>query len=100
MAAGCVCVDNVFDIEGSNKMCVKVKKPLFFNGKQRFYGPSGEIRTPGILNPNQAPYQLGHTRIINYSIRPFRNFHSNCGQISGHRTKGGSFIAQGKEVFA
>ena len=26
-------------------------------------GPSGEIRTPGILNPNQAPYQLGHTRI-------------------------------------
>ena len=25
-------------------------------------GPSGEIRTPGILNPNQAPYQLGHTR--------------------------------------
>ena len=27
-----------------------------------FFGPSGEIRTPGILNPNQAPYQLGHTR--------------------------------------
>ena len=27
-----------------------------------FSGPSGEIRTPGILNPNQAPYQLGHTR--------------------------------------
>ena len=27
-------------------------------------GPSGEIRTPGILNPNQAPYQLGHTRIV------------------------------------
>ena len=26
------------------------------------FGPSGEIRTPGILNPNQAPYQLGHTR--------------------------------------
>ena len=64
------------------------------------FGPSGEIRTPGILNPNQAPYQLGHTRIINYSIRPFRNFRSNCGQISGHRTKGGSFIAQGKADFA
>ena len=28
-----------------------------------FDGPSGEIRTPGILNPNQAPYQLGHTRM-------------------------------------
>ena len=26
-------------------------------------GPSGEIRTPGVLNPNQVPYQLGHTRI-------------------------------------
>ena len=25
-------------------------------------GPSGEIRTPGVLNPNQVPYQLGHTR--------------------------------------
>ena len=28
-----------------------------------FYGPSGETRTRGILVPNQAPYQLGHTRI-------------------------------------
>ena len=27
-----------------------------------FYGPSGETRTRGILVPNQAPYQLGHTR--------------------------------------
>ena len=27
-------------------------------------GPSGETRTRGILVPNQAPYQLGHTRII------------------------------------
>ena len=26
-------------------------------------GPSGETRTRGILVPNQAPYQLGHTRI-------------------------------------
>ena len=25
-------------------------------------GPSGETRTRGILVPNQAPYQLGHTR--------------------------------------
>ena len=27
------------------------------------FGPSGETRTRGILVPNQAPYQLGHTRI-------------------------------------
>ena len=27
-------------------------------------GPSGEIRTPGVLNPNQVPYQLGHTRLL------------------------------------
>ena len=27
-------------------------------------GPSGETRTRGILVPNQAPYQLGHTRIL------------------------------------
>ena len=33
-----------------------------------FHGPSGEIRTPGILNPNQAPYQLGHTRIFTSSF--------------------------------
>ena len=26
------------------------------------FGPSGETRTRGILVPNQAPYQLGHTR--------------------------------------
>ena len=30
------------------------------------FGPSGETRTRGILVPNQAPYQLGHTRILNY----------------------------------
>ena len=29
-------------------------------------GPSGETRTRGILVPNQAPYQLGHTRILSY----------------------------------
>ena len=28
------------------------------------FGPSGETRTRGILVPNQAPYQLGHTRIL------------------------------------
>ena len=30
----------------------------------RSFGPSGETRTRGILVPNQAPYQLGHTRIL------------------------------------
>ena len=30
------------------------------------FGPSGETRTRGILVPNQAPYQLGHTRILSY----------------------------------
>ena len=32
-----------------------------------FHGPSGETRTRGILVPNQAPYQLGHTRIFTSS---------------------------------
>ena len=32
--------------------------------KGAFSGPSGETRTRGILVPNQAPYQLGHTRIF------------------------------------
>lgn len=33
------------------------------------FGPSGETRTRGILVPNQAPYQLGHTRIAQTSLR-------------------------------
>lgn len=35
------------------------------------FGPSGETRTRGILVPNQAPYQLGHTRIF-YCFSRFR----------------------------
>ena len=42
------------------------------------FGPSGEIRTPGILNPNQAPYQLGHTRkykiIVLSDVTPYSRF--------------------------
>ena len=41
-------------------------------------GPSGEIRTPGILNPNQAPYQLGHTRkyavVVLSDVAPYSRF--------------------------
>ena len=42
----------------------KLENPLFSYENSGFYGPSGEIRTPGVLNPNQVPYQLGHTRIF------------------------------------
>ena len=31
-----------------------------------FFGPSGATRTPGLLNPNQARYQLRYTRIFNF----------------------------------
>ena len=75
-------------------------KATDFAPKSVAFGPSGEIRTPGVLNPNQVPYQLGHTRILNFSSWPFRNFRSNCGQISGHRTNGGSIIQQGKREIA
>ena len=43
-----------------------------------FHGPSGETRTRGILVPNQAPYQLGHTRIFDSS---FARSGQTCGQI-------------------
>lgn len=41
-------------------------KATDFAPKSVAFGPSGEIRTPGVLNPNQVPYQLGHTRILSY----------------------------------
>ncbi len=45
---------------------LKIQKTVVFSRKQPFFiGPSGETRTRGILVPNQAPYQLGHTRICN-----------------------------------
>ena len=48
-------------------------------------GPSGAIRTPGFLNPNQAPYQLGHTRLSRFSLPwlgpgIFRVCGRSCGQ--------------------
>lgn len=48
-------------------------------------GPSGAIRTPGFLNPNQAPYQLGHTRLSRFSLPRlvpgiFRVCGHSCGQ--------------------
>ena len=44
----------------------KLEKRLISYENSRFAGPSGEIRTPGVLNPNQVPYQLGHTRILSF----------------------------------
>ena len=41
-----------------------MSKPPVFVLKTGGFGPSGETRTRGILVPNQAPYQLGHTRIL------------------------------------
>ena len=43
-----------------------MSKPPVFVLKTGGFGPSGEIRTPGVLNPNQVPYQLGHTRILSF----------------------------------
>ena len=77
---------NFFIINREAKLCVsgcawtadikirlKIQKTVVFLRKQPFFhGPSGEIRTPGILNPNQAPYQLGHTRIFTSSFHAKR----------------------------
>ena len=38
------------------------------------FGPSGETRTRGILVPNQAPYQLGHTRKLKTDALCFQGF--------------------------
>ena len=35
----------------------------FFACVLQALGPSGEVRTPGLMNPNHALYQLGYTRI-------------------------------------
>ena len=43
-----------------------MSNPPVFVLKTGGFGPSGETRTRGILVPNQAPYQLGHTRILSY----------------------------------
>ena len=46
--------------------CENKVKTADFAPKSAVFGPSGETRTRGILVPNQAPYQLGHTRILSY----------------------------------
>ena len=43
---------------------IQNKKAGMTTSHSCFFGPSGETRTRGILVPNQAPYQLGHTRIM------------------------------------
>ena len=51
-------------------------------------GPSGATRTPGLLNPNQARYQLRYTRIFNFchdttageKIKDFSVCGHSCGQ--------------------
>ena len=50
-------------MSSSTRLSKSIKIGRFFPN-QPIFGPSGEIRTPGVLNPNQVPYQLGHTRIL------------------------------------
>ena len=60
-----------------------MSKPPVFVLKTGGFGPSGETRTRGILVPNQAPYQLGHTRItaqhyISFPRKKQLEFRENC----------------------
>ena len=52
----------LFVLQGFSVRKNKCENP-FVSSVSHFCGPSGEIRYPGVLNPNQVPYQLGHTRI-------------------------------------
>ena len=54
----------LFVLQGFSVRKNKSAKP-FVSTVSHFCGPSGETRTRGILVPNQAPFQLGHTRILN-----------------------------------
>ena len=45
----------------------KVIKPPQNCCFEAVFGPSGETRTPGILLPKQARYQLRYTRIFSFS---------------------------------
>ena len=51
------------------------------------FGPSGATRTPGLLNPNQARYQLRYTRIFNFchyiTARGKIKVFSVCGHLCG-----------------
>ena len=50
--------------KGAVEKGVPVKKKTHNGGKSHRceFGPSGETRTPGILLPKQARYQLRYTR--------------------------------------
>lgn len=41
---------------------------LIYAKTELFFGPSGETRTPGILLPKQARYQLRYTRIFGFHM--------------------------------
>ena len=88
------------DGDGSTENAKKLEKTAVFNRKQRFLWSEWGDSNSRHLEPKSSALPTGPHPDNYYSIRPFRNFRSNCGQISGHRTKGGSFIAQGKEDFA
>ena len=45
------------------KLIIKRRKTAKCGGFSDKNGPSGETRTPGILLPKQARYQLRHTRL-------------------------------------
>ena len=54
------------------------------------FGPSGATRTPGLLIPNQARYQLRYTRIFNFrhytTARAKIKDFSACGQTCGQNS--------------
>ena len=81
-------------LQVSCKWCmVQDAKPLEHGKTQTalmqsaFFGPSGATRTPGLLNPNQARYQLRYTRIFNFchyiTARGKIKVFSVCGHLCG-----------------
>ena len=76
----------------SSKQLMKTPQSILLCGvcavKTANSGPSGATRTPGLLNPNQARYQLRYTRIFNFchdttageKIKDFSVCGHSCGQ--------------------
>ena len=64
------------------------------------FGPSGATRTPGLLNPNQARYQLRYTRIFNFchdtTASDKNKDFSVCGHLCGQRRFCAAFCNRGK----
>ena len=60
-------------------------------------GPSGETRTRGILVPNQAPYQLGHTRIAQTSLRNENIIHESPEKATPKNFGGYRFRNSGRQ---